>query len=302
MKTSYTLSEIKSFLKTRMSINSDSLAKLTEGHSSQVVSFKTDDRQLVIRIREDEQDLLADQYAYQHFGHDLPIPKVIEVGRFDSRSFYCISDFIEGPTALSLGPSEFSLVLPKIQDALACTFHVDITKTRGYGDIDVATGEGGYSSYKSSLTAELAQLGVGRLHEHARNINIEAKIVDALVSQFESNLPYVSEVRRLTHGDPGEDNMIIKDGAIRATIDWEQMAYADWMRDFSRFEYYRDSRYGDANTFAKQYGLEADNLKERRATYWAINALRDIEFASSQRSEEVAQRLRKEIKQKLLLV
>jgi aminoglycoside phosphotransferase (APT) family kinase protein len=301
MKTAYTLSEIENFLASRMTILPGSLEQLTEGHSSQVFAFTSDDKRLVIRIRGDEQDLLADKYAYEHFDNGLPIPKVLQIDRYNDKSFFCISEFIEGLTTFSLDRNEFSEMLPAILDIFANTFYVDITRTSGYGDINVITGEGKYPSYKAFLESELEILGIERLHKYAETISLDNKYIDDLVGQFENNLPYVSEVRRLTHGDPGGDNMIVKDGAIKGIIDWEQMAYADWMRDFSRLEYYGDDRYGDAAGFAVQYMLESENLPQRKAVYWAINALRDVEFAATQNSKQVVQRLRRDIKQKILL-
>ena len=301
MKTTFSLREIEKFLSLRTGILSGSLTQLTEGHSSQVVGFATtDNKRLVIRIRDDEQDLLADKYAFEHFSGNLPIPKVLEVGRFDYNAYFCISQFVEGNTVISLERNSFNEILPNIHDIFAATFHTDITSTQGYGDINVITGSGQQPTYKEFLKTELKQLDVEKLRVDATTIGLSDKLVDKLVAQFEDNLPYVSEVRRLTHGDPGGDNLIVNKGLVTGVIDWEQMAYGDWVRDFSRFGYFGNNQYGDALTFAKQFHLEADSLDERKAVYWAINALRDIEFAATRHDDKVAQRLRKELQQKIL--
>jgi hygromycin-B 4-O-kinase len=301
MKTNYKLTDVERFLEARISIAANSLTQLSEGHSSQVICFTSGGKQLVIRIRENEQDLIADKYASEHFSTSLPIPKFLEVGSYDDKAFYCISNFVEGVTVLSLGSDEFTRILPEILDTLAATFSVDITNTHGYGYINIITGEGRYPSYKAFLNSELELLGRENLYKHANKINIGAKLVDNLIMQFENNLRYVSEFRRLTHGDPGGDNMIVKNGEIKGIIDWEQMAYGDWMRDFSRFEFYGDDRYGDAASFAKKYKLETEDLERRKAVYWAISALRDIEFAVTQNNEQVARRLQQDIEHKILL-
>jgi len=301
MKTSYTPDEIVEILQNLLAVDAKSVQQLTEGHSSQVYSFTAiNGQKLVLRIRESEKDLLADKYAYDHFGSSLPIPQIMGIGKLPAIGYYCISEFIDGQTLYSLDGQALHDLLPRFHQMLVNTFTLNVSGTHGYGSIDVATGNALADSWKSSLRSELESLDVDLLKTHAANIALEADMINRLVEQFNSNLPYASEVRRLLHGDPGYDNVIVDEGKIKAVIDWEQMAYGDWARDFSRFEYFDIADCGDMLTFGMENGLEIEHLHERKALYWAINALRDIEFASSQKNQQVAARLRANLGKRLI--
>ena len=279
MKTNYTHQDMQCFLEKQMDIMPGCIEKLAEGETSQVVSFvRSDGQKLVLRIREHQKDLLADKYAYRQFGGNLPIPEFLEVGQFASDTYYCITVFANGVTAKSLSPDELAGVLPIIQDVLAKIYTMDVTSTQGYGYIDTATGNGPDPSWELSLIRERNLLGLDELRQHAMTIGLPDSTIDRLNGQFEDNLPYVSQVRRLLHGDPGHDNLLILEGKVSAVIDWEQMAYGDWVRDFSRFGSGGHGDYGDINVFGIKYGLETDNISERVAVYSAIRTMAQRKF------------------------
>lgn len=302
MKTTYTIKEVGDFLNyAQIDVDVSTIIPIAEGHTSQVFRFQTHDgKGYVFRIRASKKDLLADQYAYNHFSNTLPTPAFIQIGQFDRIAYYCVTEYIQGDMLNTLNDSEFQQYLPAVRQVLAKTFQTDISKTSGYGDVDFDTGNAQYSTWKSSLKNELLDLNIDALRQSARNISLPDDMVDKFVKQFNDNLPYVSEIRRLLHGDPGGDNVLVNDGEVVALLDWEQMAYGDWMRDFSRFSFWEKNSYGDALEFANKFNLEAENIKERTAVYWAINALRNIEFADVQKSEKVAEWMRIQARHKLV--
>lgn len=302
MKTTLTIAEIESHLSRIMDdFLPSSVVQLTEGHTSQVFSFKTSSGiTLVIRIREYKKDFDADYYAFQNFSQILPIPQVFEIGALNDSAFYAITPFIEGVTLNTLNSDSFKKLLPKVKALLAQTFLMNISMTEGYGDPDCETGNAPTSSWKDSLLNELSALNIDSLHQSALNIGLPESSVETLVDQFNNNLPYVSEYRRLLHGDPGGDNIIVNNDSVVALLDWEQISYGDWLRDFSRFEFWNKNNYGDAKEFAELYGLEPEHIQERKAVYWAINALRNIEFADTQKSEKVAEWMRTNLQRIIL--
>lgn len=294
MKTKYASKELEAFITTKYDLMAGSLTPLQEGHSAQV--FKFDDvngRTLVIRIRKGMKDLQADRYAYNHFiSSTVPIPKVLDIGLIN-QNYFAISEYIEGKQAFGLIESEFSEALPAIQDALGAIYTTDISSTRGYGDINPELGNGPFLSWKSRLENEIDEIGgVKMLEEYAKRLHLASEGVAKLFAKIHSNIDNVSETRRLLHGDPGYDNMLISGGKVVAVLDWEQMAFGDWARDFSRLP----SVYGDIYKFAEKYGLETNNISERVSVYRSINMLRDIEFAVSNNDESIAERLRKKLR------
>lgn len=302
MKTTYNIKEVSDFLsKAEIDANSATITAMAEGHSSQVFRFQTNGGMIYIfRIRASKKDLLADKYAYNHFSNTLPIPSFVQIGQFDDISYYCVTKHIQGDMLNTLDETQFQQYLPVVRQVLARTFQTDISKTVGYGDVDFSTGNARSSTWKDYLKNELLDLDTNKLRQSARNIDLPDDMVDRFVKQFNDNLPYVSEIRRLVHGDPGGDNVLVDGGEVVALLDWEQMAYGDWMRDFSRFSFWEKNSYGDALEFANEFNLEPEAIEERTAVYWAINALRNIEFADVQKSEKVANWMQMHAKDKLI--
>ncbi len=296
MKTAYSITEVEHFLsRTHSGFVSDSVKQLVEGHTSQVFSFETSAGLYVIRIRDNKKDFEADIFAFQNFSEQLPIPEVFGTGTFDDVSFYAIAPYIDGDTLNTESSDAFTETLPNVKETIAKTFQSDISAFTGYGNPYFNTGNAVATTWKNALLNELEALGGAKLSFHATNIGLPEDSVAKLINQFKNNLPYVSEYRRLLHGDPGGDNMIINNGKVVALLDWEQMSYGDWLRDFSRFEFWSKNDYGDTGEFAAQYNLESEHLNERKAVYWAIHALRAIEFADVQGSEKVAKWMRSNI-------
>ena len=301
MKTAYTLENVATFLRNLEGANPASLQKLTEGHISQAFCFENNHgAKYVLRISNKRTDFDTDKYATDTFGSALSVPKVIEIGEFESGTYYCISTFVEGKTTNLLGEEELTAALPSIQRSLADIFRFDISATSGYGNLNISTGNAEQPTCKGATGDEIEEVGIDAFRAHAANIGLDTALVDAFFTQFRDNLQYASEVRRLVHGDPAFDNMLVEKGEVTAVIDWAHVGYGDWMSDFSRLDFWWPGRYGDAKAFAKQYGLEIEYLDERRALYWATNALWTIEFADKAKSEDVSNWLREHINEKLV--
>jgi fructosamine-3-kinase len=285
MKTSYTIETVGQFLKTKEQVDVDSINQLVEGHISQAFSFETRAGKFVLRIAPAIDDFLVDQYASDTYGEGLLIPKILGIGEFQENSYYCISEFAPGRTVLSMNGEEVEAVLSEIHDALAKIYTMDISKTQGYGHIDTKTGNAAGKTWKDSIKDDVEKHGVEKYRENAQNIGLSPALVDDFYKQFMTSLPFAHETRRLLHGDPAFDNMLIDNGKVTAMIDWPQMGYGDWMSDFARLDFWWPGRYGNAGEFTRKYNLEGDHLDERKALYWAMNALWTIEFADRSQNE-----------------
>jgi len=302
MKTTYSLAEAKEIISNASSdADLSTITQMDEGHSSQVFMFTTAiGKSLVFRIRDSLKDLEADKFAHNRYGNYIPIPDFIASGHIDAHTCFAITKHVDGQTLSTLSETEFNFTLGSFQKNLAAIYNIDISNGSGYGDIDTNTGDSPSVSWKESLENELIDLNPENLRKHSEAIGLEHHTVDKLVAQLYKYLPYVSEKRRLLHGDPGGDNVIVRNNEIVAFLDWEQMAYGDWVRDFSRFGYWGLRDYGDIDDFGKKFGLEIENIHERKAVYWAINSLRNIEFTARISSEKGAKWLRTHIEEKII--
>jgi hygromycin-B 4-O-kinase len=280
MKTTHSIEQVRSFLDKVEGANPATLTALTEGHISQAFSFE--DKQgarWVLRIGPDANDFYHDQYAYEHFGDILPVPYVREVGQFDESSYFCISQYVDGVTSNTLEQITVDAMQAKILDTYATLFNIDTSATKGYGRLDVRTGNGTFASWRERLLDSLEDLHPDSFRKSAQNINLDVVIVDKLLAQAETHLPFAPESRNLLHGDLGFDNMIIKDGKVASLIDWADVGYGDWLYDYSKFEFWWPGRHIPARDFAARYGFEVSGIREREILYRAVTALGTIKFA-----------------------
>lgn len=289
MKTTHSQDGVEALLKNIEYAKPNSLMSLTEGHTSQAFAFEAEDgKKFVLRIAESQVAFAADKYAADVFGQVLLVPPVIDIGTFDDNSFYCITEMVDGKTSNTISDAELAEALPAIWQSLAGIYTYDISTTHGYGPVDPATGNARFSTWHARLEEGIESGGVQSFRQHATNIGLDTELVDKFYDQFRSHLTFASETRRLLHGDPAFDNMLVDGEKVTAIIDWEQMEYGDWVSDCSRLDFWWPGRYGNIRSFADEYGLDADNLNERVALYWATNALWTIEFADKAKSKETS--------------
>jgi hygromycin-B 4-O-kinase len=301
VKTTYSQEDIYQFLEKTEQARPDSVEQLTEGHISQALGFETvDGRRFVLRIADHEGDFQADKYAGDVFGDALLAPKVTDIGSFGEVAYYCISKRAKGVPTTSLTLPEIQAVQPEMHKVFDRLFKTDISTTTGYGEIDTTTGDAPSVSWQAYLADHIAKTSIDAYKEAAEYVGIDPAIVDDFMAQFNRNLSHASEVRRLFHGDLGFDNLLVDDGKVTAVIDWAQMGYGDWMRDFARFEFWGPGRYGDAKEFAAQYDFEAEHIDERLALYHAYNALLTIDFSLRHKNASTSEWLREHVAEKLL--
>ncbi len=301
MKTNYSSEDVQHFLQTTEHAIPDSIEQLAEGNISQALAFETTygDRR-VLRLSSKKDDFLADQYAYEHFGNNLLVPRLVEIGTFRNDAYYCISERVEGVISDELDEQEMLSALPAIHDVFARIFTTDISSTSGYGHPDFQTGNAKYATWKEALVGRLDDMNPDKLKQNANNIKLDSSLVDEFIAQYNSNLSYASEVRRLTHGDLGFNNLLVKGTEVTAVIDWSGVGYGDWMYDFAKLDFWWPGRFGDVQKFAAMYNLDSNNLKERKALYWARSALSTTQWADEFKNDKVASWLREYVKDRLV--
>ncbi len=301
MKTTHEIDEVRKFVSTLDHTEPNSVCQLSEGHISQAFRFElSSGEKRVLRISAKKEDFLGDEYAFSHFGKNLPIPRVIAIGQFNDNSFYCISDFVAGETTNNFSTEQMMATLTAQNDIFAKIFMTNISNSSGYGDLNINTGNAPFKSWKAALIDDVKKMKSDHLHEHAKNIGLDPNVIDRFLEQFNVNLSFASEIRRLVHGDLGFDNIIMHQGRVVAVIDWAQMSYGDWMYDYAKFDFWWPGRYTKPDMFARRYSLDGEHIQERAALYWAYTALGTISFADKYKNKTVAQWLRTYASEKIL--
>ena len=275
MKTVFTKKQIAQ----RLNLSMHTISNLIEGEVSQAFLIEIGDKKKVLRLADTDAHYLCDDFAFRKFGNYLPIPEIYEIGSFTESSFYCISEFIEGKT-LNAFTNDYQLTIQaKVHSLFSMIFNVNINDIKGYGPINPLIGDAKYSTIQEAMRGVICSLD--DYINHGRRIGLAIGIISNLYGTFHKCLPYVSSERHLLHGDPGFDNILIRNDKIVAVIDWAQMGVGDWMSDFARVSFWRRDRAMNYEDFALQHALDDNKLNERMNFFWAVNALLAIEFAST---------------------
>ncbi|MBI5715671.1 MAG: hypothetical protein HZC38_19910, partial [Chloroflexi bacterium] len=138
---------LRTFLQTHFNPRADNIVFIGEGWFSQAFAFEVDDQKLIVRLNEHEEDFLKDEFAHTHFTA-APIPKVIQIGRFDEKRFVAITERCAGEALKESGnPITVAPSLFKVLDALR---QLDAAKYTGWGLTD-AHGNGRFDSWGDYL-------------------------------------------------------------------------------------------------------------------------------------------------------
>jgi hygromycin-B 4-O-kinase len=229
VKTKVEQDSVLSFLNESFGESISNLEFLKGGESSQAFAFESKGDQLVIRVNNDDVSFKKDAYVEEHFSlPTVPVPHIIEIGKFDERYFYCISKKAEGKTVNNLSEDEYQKVLPEMLSILDSVHAVDIRDTSGYGKWDFEHGIGEFDSWKESILSVNMYVKDGVLFEKSF---LEKDIWDRVYAKIEQLVDSCPEDRYLIHGDYGSDNVVSDGEKVTGVLDWAASRYGDFLYD-----------------------------------------------------------------------
>lgn len=211
-----------------------SIEPIGDGWWSQALSFYSNDEKLVIRISKHLTDFEKDDFAYKHFkSFEVPIPKIIEIGQFNTQFFYCISEYYEGIPSDQIVTNGHSN-LPIAKKILQPLYHIhqlDTDKLLGWGTTD-ANGHGLFKSWQEYLLAVYNSKYPISWEELSINTWLDAKLFKELLKKMENLFAYLPSKKQVLHGDYGFDNLLLTiDNEISAVIDWSETTLGDSLYD-----------------------------------------------------------------------
>lgn len=231
------LKQIAAFLDDELGDKPLNLKFIGAGMFSQAFSYEVDGEAFVIRINNSRVDFDKDRYAYIHFATpELPIPPIINSGRFSKQAFYAISPRFPGrpiDEAAELSPA----ALRSLFDSLRAVHQIDVSQTSGWGLLN-GKGQGQDESWSSHLRA---------FHNHkfpftwAALLNetmLQENHLNEFLGRFESYLPYCAAEKSLLHGDFGFSNVLMDGERVTAVLDWAEARYGDFLYDVAYLDYY----------------------------------------------------------------
>ncbi len=194
----------------------------TEGIESQAFTFGSHGAPYVLRINPSLRGFEKDRWAAENVGARVPVPTVIELGRFGEEHAYCITKWVAGTTLEDLPVEDATGLVEEVRAAWAAIGTCDVSTIAGFGDFDAA-GNAAAPSWRDVLlgTAEAT-----------------CESVEPVLGTYRELIDRCPEVRGLIHGDFGDGNVLADDGRVRAVVDWDCAMVGDPLYDVANTRFW----------------------------------------------------------------
>lgn len=236
VKTSLDIARIADFA-SRQFGEIQNVKQMTEGEESQAFSFRARNASYVMRVNPEVEGFLKDDYAYRQFQSlNLPIPKVVKVGRIDAEHAFCISEMLQGITLQDADEMAVVALLPALTNLWEEVGKVNIANSKGYGDF-ASNGNAGFSSWRDYLLSILDE----SKYQWAKLQGVDDGLIKEISSEFAKLVENCPEERKLVHGDFGSNNVLVdtEKSKITAILDWENALYGDPLFDVAIAYFWR---------------------------------------------------------------
>lgn len=268
LKTKVNEDEVLTLLKRSFGNKITSVAFIKGGETSQAFSFKSGDRELVIRINSKTYSFEKDKFAYEHFAtSSIPIPRLLKIDKFNEKYSYAISEKASGRDLDNFDDETHKKLLPQLISVLDSIHEakIDPTGKFGYWNED---GNAKFESWKAFILDYEDEVYSNWDNLYRKTI-LEKDVVDQAIKMISGLVHFLPEERFLVHGDYGFNNVVSDGNKITGVLDWGESKYGDFLYDVAWLEFFSSSiKYGDI--FKEHYasvGTEIQNYDERLLCY-----------------------------------
>ena len=291
--------QVTALLERRLGTPISDLQPFGHGALSRAFGFVADARPYVGRCRDADVGYEPDRLAAERLAStDLPIPRVLEIGRFDGLH-YAISERAPGAPLLDLTYDQRTTLLPAIVRTIDRVHQTDVSATHGYGWID-SDGNGVFPTWRAFLESIEDETRPGFWRGWRRLFDetfLERDLWDRAHAWMVALMPRCPEARHLLHGDFSGTNVLSDGERITAVIDWAVSKYGDFLFDVAYQDWQSPAR-GYRQHFRELYaarGQDVPDFDARVDCYSAWMGMDSLRFYArtdeAEQYEVVKQRL-----------
>lgn len=265
VKTRVNQDEVAIFLKKKFDDEVSNIEFISGGELSQAFSFVAKNENLVIRFGTNTNGYEKDKYASEHFGSEkIPIPKIKEIGQFDEKYSYAISEKADGQTLNKLNDEEYAEIFPELFNILTAIHNITIPHTNGFG----------YWAPDGTVEKPTWKEYILNVNQYVKSSENKPSLFEAsflekdfweeVYSKMQSLLSFSPEEKYLVHGDYGSDNVTANKGVITGVLDWASSKYGDFLYDIAWLNFWNPTK--NPMAFFEKYYTEikpTQNFKER---------------------------------------
>lgn len=283
------------------------LQHLADGWWAQAFSFTCEKGEMVIRIGTWLKDFGKDDYAFRHIDRPgIPVPAIVDTGRFNEQFYYCLSMLCEGTPADQLmealdRPQQLSVAMALLEP-LRHIHQLDTSQMNGWG-LTNETGTGGWPSWVAFLLAihnHKSPLTWQQLHQTTW---LDGHLFEQLLDRMHAFIPYLPSQKTILHGDYGFDNVLVNDALqVSAVLDWGEMMLGDGLYDLVHMnEPWEQEEIAYLPLWLPQQTAESLRNIEQRLTCYRIHyTLLHLHIHASRGEEPEYNRIERWAKQHLL--
>lgn len=228
------------FLQSQFDRSVSDVSLLGSGMFSQAFSFMLARQPFIIRLNAYQEDFQKDAFAHQHFSSsELPIPRMIQSGRFNELYYFAITERCTGMTLNDMEPQEIEQVLPKLFDTLLAIHTLDSSDYLGWGLTD-ASGQGRFASWQAYLLSFYNQKFPFTWKQLIQDTFMEQEIYDKALAMILKDLEFCFADKYWVHGDFGFDNVMSDGQQITGVLDWAELLLGDYVYDIAYLEFWSE--------------------------------------------------------------
>ncbi|MCH9753672.1 MAG: aminoglycoside phosphotransferase family protein [Alphaproteobacteria bacterium] len=278
------LNEIKKFLINNYSKESGNIKFLAKGMWSSAYQFIDGTEEKIIRVNVDKKDFLKDKFAERFSCDELKVPNILDIGKFDKKYFYSISEKCEGKPFDSLTLQKKIKMLPRLCSVLLSIHNTNTSFSNGHGDVDINF-NGRFKTWKESVqNLENHKIKYDWDKVFAREF-FDVELFNKCKYEMEKLLSYIPEMGYLVHGDFGYDNVIVNDNNITGVIDWAEAKIGDFLYDIAWLDFWsfwsKDVKYSvEMKEIYAKANMDFSNYEERLKCYMLKIGLCGMAIAS----------------------
>jgi hygromycin-B 4-O-kinase len=218
------------FLTDRFGPRVHDVSPLGEGKWSRAFSFSADERSLVIRFGDHDEDFIKDRIAASWRQPGLPVPTFVETGAAFG-TFYAVTERAEGRFLDHLSGDEVSRVVPSLFGVLDALRRVPVPEAAGFG-LWNRDGVGRHSSWKDALlTVGTTRPRVEGWQERMKEWPECGRAYDQGAERLHLLADLVPSRRDVIHRDLVNRNVLVTDSTIASVFDWGSSMYGDHLYD-----------------------------------------------------------------------
>jgi hygromycin-B 4-O-kinase len=191
---------VTNFLRSHLNLTVSNVIQIGVGMFSQAFSFKLEQKEFVIRLNTYFEDFQKDAFVYQHFSSKLPIPKIIELGRFNQDYYFAIAERCVGNTLNSLEEASVRNIVPNLFEIWYTLQSFDASQYSGWG-LTNAFGDGRFDSWEEYLLSFYNQKFAFTWEQLFDRTCMEQEVYEMYFPVMQEHLSFCLTDKHCVHGD-----------------------------------------------------------------------------------------------------